>query len=97
MLSKVYEFMDKNRLNDIYHWTFVDRKIAALKGINAPVYEEMINTIVYRNEMNADFYNGIISGTDITGYMLMFCEDLPEELYDNFTLLMYDILDDYRG
>jgi RimJ/RimL family protein N-acetyltransferase len=95
MLSKVYEFMDKNRLNDIYHWTFVDRKITALKGINAPVYEEMINTIVYRNEMNPDFYNGIISGTDITGFRLMFCEDLPEELYDNFTLLMYDILDDY--
>jgi GNAT superfamily N-acetyltransferase len=97
MLSKVYEFLGKYKLDDIYHWTFVDRKIAALKGINAPVYEEMINTIVYRNEMNADFYNGIISGTDITGYRLMFCEDLPEKLYDNFTLLMYDILDDYRS
>jgi hypothetical protein len=47
--------------------------------------------------MKRDFYNSIISKTDITGYRLMFCEELPEELYDNFTILMYDILEDYRG
>ena len=97
MLSKIYEYMEKHKLSEVYHWTFEDRKIAALKGIDVPIYEKMINTIVYRNEMNTDFYNGIISGTDISGYTLMFCEDLPEELYDNFTVLMYDILEDYRS
>ncbi|HMT11247.1 MAG TPA: hypothetical protein PKA39_06445 [Ignavibacteria bacterium] len=97
ILEKVYEYMLKHDLKDIYHWTFEKRKIAALKGINAPIYEKMINTIIHRNEMNTDFYNGIISGTDISGYKLMFCEDLPEELYDNFTVLMYDILEDYRS
>ncbi len=97
ILEKVYEYMLKHDLKDIYHWTFEKRKIAALKGINAPIYEKMINTIIHRNEMNTDFYNGIVSGTDISGYTLMFCEDLPEELYDNFTVLMYDILEDYRS
>jgi RimJ/RimL family protein N-acetyltransferase len=95
MLRKVYEFMEKNQLNDIYHWTFAERKIAALKGINAPIHEEMINTKVDRNEMNRGFYDSIISDTDITSYRLMFYEELPEELLDSFTVLMYDILDDY--
>lgn len=96
MLGKVYEYMMKYSLKDIYHWTFEERKIAALKGINAGINEEMINTRVNRSEMNSGFYNSIISAADITGYRLTFCEELPDELYDNFTALMYDILDDYR-
>lgn len=97
MLTPVYEYMEKNKLNDIYHWTFTDRKIAALKGIKAPVHEEMINTVLYRDQMNSDFYNRTITNTDISEYRLMYCEELPEELYENFTILMYDILDDYRA
>lgn len=97
MLGKVNEYMTNYNLKDIYHWTFVDRKITALKGINAEIHEEMINTRVNRSEMGTDFYNSIISSGNITGYRLMFYEELPEELYDNFTVLMYDILDDYRN
>lgn len=95
ILSKVYEYMNENKLDDIYHWTFEVRKIAALKGINAPVLEEMVNTRINRNEMNAEFYNNIISSCDISGYRLMFYEELPEELLDNYTELMNDILEDY--
>lgn len=97
MLGKVYDYMLKYNIKDMYHWTFVDRKIAALKGINAEIHEEMINTKIYRNEMDPGFYEQIATSTDINGYRLMFYEELPEELYDNFTVLMYDILDDYRG
>ncbi|HWA05636.1 MAG TPA: hypothetical protein VG961_03740, partial [Ignavibacteria bacterium] len=80
MLGKVNEYMSKHDLKDIYHWTFVDRKIAVLKGINAEIHEKMINTRVKRSEMDTNFYNSIISSCDITGYRLMFYEELPEEL-----------------
>ncbi len=95
MLGKVNEYMVNHDLKDIYHWTFVDRKIAVLKGINAEIQEEMINTKIDRNEMDPGFYEQIVKSTDIDGYRLMFYEELPEELYDNFTVLMNDILDDY--
>ena len=97
MLGKVHEYMLKYDIKEIYHWTFESRNIAALKGIGAEIHEEMINTKILRNEMNSEFYNNIISNTDISGYNLLFYEELPDELYDNFTLLMYDILDDYRS
>jgi hypothetical protein len=97
MLGKVYEYLQKYELKDIYHWTFEERNIAALKGIGAEIQEEMINTRILRSEMDREFYNNIVSKTDITGYRLMYCEELPEELYDNFTILMYDILEDYRS
>jgi GNAT superfamily N-acetyltransferase len=45
--------------------------------------------------MYAEFYNDIISTCDISGYRLVFCEELPEELWDNYTELMNDILYDY--
>ncbi len=95
IISKVFEFIKENNLNDVYHWTFESRKIAWLKGINAPVSEEMINTRINRSEMNADFYNSIISSCDITNFRLVYCEELPVELWDNYTGLMNDILDDY--
>ncbi|MBE2226608.1 MAG: GNAT family N-acetyltransferase [Ignavibacteria bacterium] len=97
MLGKVYEYMQKHDIKDMYHWTFESRKIAALKSIEAEIQEEMINTRILRSEMSKDFYNSIVSKTNTTGYRLMFCEELPEELYDNFTNLMYDILEDYRS
>jgi len=97
MLGKVHEYTLKYDIKDIYHWTFEERNIAALKGIEAEIQEEMINTRILRSEMSKDFYNSIVSKTDAAGYRLMFCEELPEELYDNFTSLMYDILDDYRS
>ncbi len=96
ILEMVYEYMLKHDLMDIYHWTFEERKIEALKSINAHVHEEMINTRLLRSEMDTGFYNSIISATDIKGYRLEYCESLPDELWDNFTLLMYDILEDYR-
>lgn len=97
MLGKVYDYILKYNIKDMYHWTFENRKIAALKSIGAEIQEEMLNTKIDRNEMDPGFYNQIVISTDINGYRLMFCEELPEELYDNFTILMYDILEDYRG
>jgi len=97
ILGKVYEYMQKHQINDIYHWTFAERKIAALKSINTPVHEEMIDTVLYRSEMNKEFYEEIISETDLSGCTLKFCEEVPDELWDNFTELMYDIIDDYRS
>jgi len=97
ILEKVYEYMLKHDLNDIYHWTFEKRKIAALKAISAPVIEELIDTRLLRSEMDTGFYNSIIAATDITCYRLEYCESLPDELWDNFTLMMYDILEDYRA
>jgi len=97
ILEKVYEYMLKHDLKDIYHWTFEKRKIAALKTISAPIIEELIDTRLLRSEMDTGFYNSIISATDITGYRLEYCESLPDELWDNFTELMYDILEDYRA
>ena len=96
MLGKVYEYMLKHDIKYIYHWTFEERNIAALKSINAEIHEAMINTKIDRNEMDPGFYEQIVASTNINGYRLMFYEELPEELYDNFTMLMYDILDDYR-
>lgn len=97
VLGKIYEYMQKQNLSDIYHWTFEERKIAAMKAINAHVHEEMIDTRLKRSEMDPGFYNDIISAADVTGYRLEYCESLPDELWDNFTMLMYDILEDYRA
>lgn len=97
MLGKVYEYMQNHDIKEIYHWTFESRKIAVLKSIEAEIHEEMINTKIYRNDMDPGFYEQIVASTDINGYRLMFYEELPEELYDNFTVLMYDILEDYRS
>lgn len=96
-LKKVFEYMLKHNLNDIYHWTFEKRKIAALKAIGAPVIEELIDTRLLKSEMDTGFYSNIISSTDVTGYRLEYCETLPDDLWDNYTLLMYDILEDYRA
>ncbi|HAX48906.1 MAG TPA: GNAT family N-acetyltransferase [Ignavibacteria bacterium] len=97
MLCKTHEYMLKYDIKEIYHWTFEERNIAALKSIEAEIQEEMINTRILRSEMSKDFYNSIVSKTNTTGYRLMFCEELSEELYDNFTTLMYEILEDYRS
>ena len=91
ILSKLYDYMYRENVENSYYRSFDGHCISALKETGAEVTEELITTKLERENMDPVFYREIINNTDISGYKLDLFSSFPVEVVDEFTALMNDI------
>lgn len=94
ILKDVYEFLQESNENASNFWTFDRNRIEVMKNISAPVFEEMMISSISRCDMDPQYYEQVITQTNVAGYELRFLNDIPEELLDKYVKLRNDISED---